>query len=307
MKRYQLLTLCVALCVILSTQAHADFFASTDRVSYTGTVTRYGTLADAQSGANATGTYAIPDRVTDAPYNTGYRDAGIFFSSNAPNYSTNSNIFLTAWWYSTVENTNGKPKDDTSGDRYYSGWGNPNNNNTGFIQLYDGDGSTSTAAKGYFSNYSGGYYRNFNLQVAGGGADYANDWARLWQAPGVGGAGNLTQGIFHSYNLNITFGGLQGSLLPGGWIEANNHPDSVTGTFTAIFQNTNTADSQYHGYYAVNYTFGLDNWAYGQGNDALNGDFSSSQFAAPVPIPAAFWLLGSGLVGLVGLRRRLTS
>lgn len=26
--------------------------------------------------------------------------------------------------------------------------------------------------------------------------------------------------------------------------------------------------------------------------------------AAPVPIPAAFWLLGSGLVGLIGIRRR---
>jgi hypothetical protein len=32
---------------------------------------------------------------------------------------------------------------------------------------------------------------------------------------------------------------------------------------------------------------------------------SSSPFGAnPVPVPAAVWLLGSGLIGLVGLRRR---
>jgi hypothetical protein len=28
---------------------------------------------------------------------------------------------------------------------------------------------------------------------------------------------------------------------------------------------------------------------------------------APVPIPAAVWLLGSGLVGLIGIRRRIRS
>jgi hypothetical protein len=28
--------------------------------------------------------------------------------------------------------------------------------------------------------------------------------------------------------------------------------------------------------------------------------------AAPVPIPAAVWLLGSGLAGLVGMRRRIS-
>ena len=33
-------------------------------------------------------------------------------------------------------------------------------------------------------------------------------------------------------------------------------------------------------------------------------DFETTLAAAPVPIPGAVWLLGSGLVGLVGLRRR---
>ncbi len=276
------------LALLVGANAHAAFFAGTDRVSYTGTVTRYDTLADAQNGTNATGSYAIPARDTAAPYDTGFRDAGIFFSNNAPDYYQNTNTFMTAWYYTT---------DPSHGA--YSGWGNPNNTNTGFIQLYDETGGTSTSASGYFSNLAGGYYRDFTLQVSGQNAGAA-EYARLWHAPGIGGAADLTRGIFLNYNLNITFGGLQGVLLPSGWIEATNHPDSVTGTFTALFQNTNP---DYLGYYAANFTFGLDNWAYGQG-DALNGAFSDSTFAAPVPIPAAAWLLGSGLIGLVAIRRR---
>jgi hypothetical protein len=34
------------------------------------------------------------------------------------------------------------------------------------------------------------------------------------------------------------------------------------------------------------------------------GNFGANLMVTPVPIPAAFWLLGSGLVGLSGLRRR---
>jgi hypothetical protein len=50
----------------------------------------------------------------------------------------------------------------------------------------------------------------------------------------------------------------------------------------------------------------MENWAFNQGDEALNGDFSQSYFAEAVPVPAAVWLLGSGLLGLMGLRRRFS-
>ncbi len=83
--------------------------------------------------------------------------------------------------------------------------------------------------------------------------------------------------------------------------------------------NVNLGDSQYLSYYSLN-----SDWAYtGNSGVALNfnardiivgfGDASGDNDnldlvvalrANPVPIPGAFWLLGSGLLGLVGIRRR---
>ena len=51
-----------------------------------------------------------------------------------------------------------------------------------------------------------------------------------------------------------------------------------------------------------------DNWFYLSidlaANPGLAGGFAIRQVATTVPIPGAVWLLGSGLLGLVGLRRK---
>ncbi len=41
-----------------------------------------------------------------------------------------------------------------------------------------------------------------------------------------------------------------------------------------------------------------------QGNGSYNGSLKANLQVVPVPIPAAVWLLGSGLIGLVGIRRK---
>jgi hypothetical protein len=271
--------LIVLITLAIVTVANAGFFASTDRCSYTGSLTKYETLADAQNAQNAVGgPYAIPNRATDLPYDTGYRDAGIFIVNDAASYYDNYNILATAWWY-TTDTANGE----------YSGWGNPNNTNTGFMQLYDSDSSTVTTASGAFNSS----LTEFTLQETGGNAGSA-DYARLWHAPGVGGAAGLTAGTYIEYSMDITFGGLNGAYDSGlGMYYASGHPTSVDGAFNAIFQNTNTVDTQYNGFYVVDFTFGMDNWAYGQG-DALNGALTPSEFGSSVPEPATMVLLGLG-------------
>jgi len=41
--------------------------------------------------------------------------------------------------------------------------------------------------------------------------------------------------------------------------------------------------------------------------DSINGFDTVRLTAAPVPVPPSVWLLGSGLVGLFGIRRRFSS
>ena len=203
-------------------------------------------------------------------------------------------MFMTSWFYTT---------DPAHG--VDSGWGNPNNTNTGFIQIANDGADTLTSRSGSFGGFDGTNYTTFTLGVTGENADYANSVARFYPAPAVGGAAGLSGGTFLNYDLDITFSGLEGQVNSG-WIESNNHPTGVDGTFTGLFWNTNALNTAYNGYYDISLTFNLDNWAFNNSGD-LNGAFYDSLIAAPVPIPGAVWLLGSGIVGLIGLKRRRES
>lgn len=271
-----------------------NFAASTDFLGYTGSIVRYATLADAQAQTNAVG----------GPHAVNQRDASLFFTQNRPDvYSSNAAIFMTAWYYTIANNTNGFGMDDVNGNRYYSGWGNPNNTNTGFVQMYDLDSSSLTS-------YSGGWtsnaYDTFQLSFSGGSAG-ASEYARLWNAGSSGGPAGDTAGSFIEYAFNAQFSGLNG-VLDGANYTATNHASSVTGAFTGIFQNTSNTNVGANGFYRFTLDLNTTNWAFSQGDQALNGNFSPSYFSAgsfaPVPEPMTMSLMGIGAVAAFRRIRR---
>ncbi|MEO0716071.1 MAG: hypothetical protein AAFY58_03665 [Planctomycetota bacterium] len=122
-----------------SAHASTGFAFSSERLAYTGSLTKYATLADAQAGTNVVaGPTSIPNRGTGDAFDTPNRDLGLFFASNAPSYSADQAIALTAWYYTTNPNP--------TGTGVINGWGNPNNSNTGFMQMFD-DNASSVATQ----------------------------------------------------------------------------------------------------------------------------------------------------------------
>ena len=275
-------------CLAIGSTGYATMMGAvaTDRFGYTGTVVKYASLVDAQNGVNAIETIAI-----------GNRDLALYIVNDYAAYDTDYNIIMGSWWYTTSDNTNGVPKDDPTGDRYYSGYGNTRGNTgVGFMQLYDNDGSTDSSMSMEFANYDGTHWTEFNMSITGGGGG-VEDFARF--SPFTSNTND--KGIYHSYNLTLTATGLEGLETAPGVIESFNHPTGVTGSYTGIFENTGNVSDVNDGFYVFDLTLDMDNWAFAQGDAALNGDFYDSYFAT-IPGPGSMGIFA--LAGLTAIRRK---
>ena len=75
--------------------------------------------------------------------------------------------------------------------------------------------------------------------------------------------------------------------------------------FSSILLTSGTADDDEDDDNAIKETYNLDNLVYGNG--PLPPPTALTQLTSAVPIPASIWLFASGLLGLIGIRRRQTS
>ncbi|MFT4193075.1 hypothetical protein [Ottowia sp.] len=274
-----------------------------ENFTYSGTVTRYATEADARNQTNATGGPYSIQTVTDTGGSTriNARDGQIAVTSEAPAaYGTTLTYLSTAWYFTrTLANGNG--------------WGNPNNTNDGFIQYYQE--SSPTVNGGWQPGHT-----QFRLNVIGGHGDDLGA-ARFWPAPDSGAAA-ISGGRFVDFNLDLsaTFASPATPNGTTGWYETTAMPSSVAGTVSGIFQNDQTTDTSYNGFYRFSYAVtGPGSWAADNGAawgsaDAPNTPVSlwaapqavaAAVVVAPVPGPGKLALLGLSLVlGLLVAARR---
>ena len=275
--------------------AWADpLFVNYDNFNYTGTVTRYATLADAIAKSNAISTTPITT-VSNGPRSTltDARDGNLYVAKSASaSYDADTAYFSTAWYYTTSP-ANG------------NGWGNPNNTNTGFVQYYDLS-STPTVTGGWSSSLT-----TFTVDVSGGDGD-TYDVGRLWAAPKVGGPSGDTSGVFRDFHLNLVADFAAAAIFnpSTGWYEANANPTALSGTASGIFENQSTTDSSLNGFYAFDFSFAPGSWAAANGatwSEDFKAYSPTAFFAAPadapVPEPGALALAGLA-IGLLSLTRR---
>lgn len=275
-----------AFALVQTPSAQADGLINFDGFSYTGNVTVYDTADDARNQTNArSGPHGIPTS-TNGPRSTlpNARDAALYADTQS-----NSFLFLTAWYFTPT---------DFVGQA--DGFGNPNNTNTGFIQLYDLDGS-SVDELGIGWN---GDKTEFNVSASGTNAG-SDEVARLWPAPTEGGAAAISAGEFLEYELDFTASFGTPAAKSGGIASQDTLPDAVSGGFNGIFENTNASDPALNGFYRIDFDFQNESWAVDTGAFAQfrsPGDVATTFQAVPVPPSLALLLLGLMSLGAAARR-----
>jgi hypothetical protein len=262
--------------------AQAQIAAVSNRFAYTGSVTRYETLADAQAGLNATGTSTLPEN----------RDLRLYLTKGFELFALpDATEIATAWHFSTVSGS--------------AGAGNPSNVLPGFVQIPNHP-ATSAASAHWDSSLT-----TFTLGIHGSNTAPAGS-PRLWN--GTDSAGQF--GEFLQYDFTLIASG----LAPAFWVPIANtyasvsEPTAVTGRFNGLFRNT-SAETGASGFYTFDFELNLDSWVYANRDGLFPLDdprysndsfYSTSVFAAPtaVPEPTTYGLLGAGMLLVLALVRR---
>jgi hypothetical protein len=121
--------------------------------------------------------------------------------------------------------------------------------------------------------------------------------AGTWRLPSVGSY------AYEGYNIT---GSEMGHLY---YVELENEKDGVNmGPFINLRPDFYWSDEAgpvvNQRTWGFNFLDGHQYWKYSDNNSNYGMAVHEGNVGSPVPIPAAVWLLGSGLVGIIGIRRR---
>ncbi len=303
-----LLSVGLGLAAIASTTpANASSYAVfSDRFNYSGTVSKYHSQSDAESGTNPIFTETIPG-FTDGNSYSG-RDLSFNVSKGAPSSIAGQdyNDVLNAWSY-----TKTGP---------HLGSGNPNNQDIGFFQLYDNNSNTLITSSAHWN----ASLKHYTFEEHGANAPYDPYYSRLWDGRLVDDGAPSTGGTFIDYSFGLFADFDTPATEDGshpGWYYINGEPVSVTGYLKGIFENdcatTTCTNNDVAGFYAFDFAIGLNSWVYDNkdnlatdpgnpnSNISLYNVYHTSYFAAQTPIPGALLLYVSGLgvLGFAGRRK----
>ncbi len=238
--------------------ANAQFFFVTDNAGYTGSWTRYATLADAQINANPLSSGAIPQR-----------NLGVYVSNNLTppgNPVGNASIFTTNWYSSTTA---------------VPGTGNSSNTSLGFFQMYNDPTNGNTVNNSFWDQS----LKTLTLNESGGGV------------PGVPGAESRfsplaglgiveTQGNYLQYAFTATASGLTGTPNGGNIEDITSGASNFTGAFNAIFQNTG-GNPALEGFYNISLNFNNSSTVGSEGLTFNNTPVDLFASATVLPEPAS--------------------
>lgn len=145
-------------------------------------------------------------------------------------------------------------------------------------------------------------------------------WAQQFNETGVGNFDKLEAFMFIDPPFvfeapgffGFSSGGWSGDLVNPSYIKATG-PDTTNMNFNIAFLQNSDAPALFdflvwNGNSLLEWDYAFWNgsvWNIGPRNGVyVDGNFNRTPSATPTPIPAAVWLFGTGIIGLVGIRKR---